>query len=307
MEGSSEIVKMPHCGGGQRCRPLAILLRKAFVVSVVLVPLAFSQSFDFLVIKNTNHLVIYDSFQQSLASSQGPAIRPFAPMKILAVRDLLGDGLTRCMKVDVDGEVFYLVRDDSGKLAGWKDLGYVTTFQGRKYIGDTISVLASNRITLQKTEKDEGIMLAAGDRCIRYFDQGGSVYVKKLGIQPAYGWISLMRFDRGRLWQMVRPVPVQMDLSQMLRDRVIGRIKEINEMFMEVYGLLGKETGKKFPVPQWSVDSSTAVLSCVLMPATAVRFYPRTLTELSAALQAYVVGTGYDVHAVENRIEIRKR
>ncbi len=80
----------------------------------------------------------------------------------------------------------------------------------------------------------------------------------------------------------------------------------MNGTFARVYEVLGKETGKNIAPPQWSVDSTGLVLGCTLRPAAAARFYSKTIDELAAELEAYVVGTGYRVSAVENRIEVGK-
>jgi len=227
-------------------------------------------------------------------------------MNILAQRDLLSDGLTPCMKVEVDGDVFFLLRDESGRLAGWKDLGYVRTFQHKEHVGDTVEVIQPNRIELESPERNGTIRLLKADRLIRYFEDGGAWYVRRLGARPSYGWAVLPTNGQGTTWKIVRSAAVPIVLSQMLRGRIVARINAINETFVQVYRVLGKETGKSIPVPRWSVDSGGTVLSCVLQPATAVRFYPKTIDELAAELQAYVVGTGYTVSTADNRIEFRR-
>ncbi len=300
-------MKRQRCRGRGFGRPLAPSPWLVLVSFFTLTRISFSQTSDFLIVQNTQRLVVYDAFQQFLGSGQNTPIRPYAPLKILARKDVLGDGVTPCMKIEADGEVFYLLRDETGKLSGWRDLGIVKTFFQRKAFGDTISVLASGRIALEKPAKGGRALLPAGVRCVRYFDDGGATYIVRLGPQPAFGWAVLPLRDRGKSWQIVRPEKQDIALSPMVRDRVISRIQQVNQTYAQVYGLLVSETGKRFAVPRWSVDSSGAMLTCVLTPAAAARFYPESITQLITSIQAYVVGTGYVVTSADNRIQIGQR
>jgi hypothetical protein len=307
MEGSTEAVKKQNCGGGCSYHPLAILLWNAFTICLAISPCAFAQTFDVLIVEKPDHLVIYDSFQQSLSSLNESVLQPFAPFKVLKQRDVLSDGLTACEKVEVDGEVFYLLRDESGQLAGRKALGTVRNLQNAKLLNDTIEVLGPRSIVLQHPVKSGRRFLSNGDRCLRYFNAAGVVYARLLGAKPEYGWLRLPATEKGRSWQKVRAQPMRLDLSPMIRDRVNGRIKDVNGAFSQVYSLLNKETGKRYPVPQWEVESTNTSLICVLRPAAAAGFYKQSIQTLSATLQTYLLGTGYDVREHGNRIEIRRR
>jgi len=278
-----------------------------YLVPWLSLPSAYSQTSDFLVVQNTGRLVIYDAFQQSVSGINKVVIPPFAPIKILSRRDMLGDGLTPCTKVEVDGEIYYLLREEGGNLAGGGGLGTVRTFQGREFIGDTIQVIGANRLVLRNSSGVGSHLLAAGERLVRYFDFEGVTYVKRIAANPSYGWVAVAKHGAGVSWKIFRPGPQQSGLSQMVRGRVISRIAQINATFARVYAVLGKETGRALPPPRWSVDSSGNDLICVLRPATAVRFYPRTVDGLASELQAYVVGSGYRVSAVDNRVEIVRR
>ena len=160
MERSSKAVRRHRGGSGDCRRSLEALLRKVFIVSLISFPVSFAQTTNFLIVQQPDHLVVYDSFQQSITSLQQSAIRPFTPMKILVQRTTLGDGLTPCMKVDIDGEEFYLLRDESGKLAGWKTLGEVKTFSNKKLLGDTIAILASRRTANLRASAMSGVLVS---------------------------------------------------------------------------------------------------------------------------------------------------
>lgn len=307
MEGSCKEVKNPNCWGGRWCRPLAILCRNALAVSFLLFSNLISQTFDVLIVEKPEYLSVYDSFQRSLTSRRASALRPFVPIKILKTHDLLGDGLTPCMKVNIEGDDYYILRSDNGNLSGWRDLGEVKTFKQRKFIDDTIAVTISGRLQFQPVIGNAPLTLKNGDHCVRYFDNDGAVYVKKLELHPSFGWIKLSEAQEGTLWKTVRSMPAATILSQPTRDRLKEKIEKMNHTFSEVFSLLSKETGKRLAVPQWHIDSSATTMTCILLPAASAGPYRQSIDALTATLQAYLLGTEYDAMPEHNRIEIKRR
>ncbi len=307
MEGSTKAVKNRNCGGGRYRHPLTILLRNACILSFVIFPRAISQTFEALTVENPEHLVVYDSFQQSLSSLQRTPLQPFAPIKFLKQRDVLGDGFTPCAKVEVDGEVFYFLRDESGQLAGWKSLGTTRIFHNLKFLNDTVEVLGPRVIQIQDPNNASRRFLSIGERCLRYFNADGRTYIRRLGSRPSYGWTQLSGTDKGRFWQVVRASRSNIDLSPMMRDRVNAKINEVNLAYAQVYSQLAKETGKHFPVPQWEVHTEKATILLVLQPSVAAGHYKKTIQSLASTLQTYLLGTEYSVVEQGNQIEIKKQ
>ena len=306
MEGSTKAVKKRQCGGGRPCRPLATLLLCALLIFPATSYRAFSQTVDVLIVQKPDQLVVYDSFQQSLASPQQNVLQSFVPMRILKYRDLLGDGITPCVKVDVEGEVFYLLRHENGHLAGRNDLGVVKLFRRVRPMNDTVEVLASHSIQMENPVQGSRRFLSVGDYCLRCFFDAGAYYVRTLGSHPEYGWLRLSPVEKGKSWQIARPEQARVDLPPMIRDRIAGRIKDANLAYTEVYSLLTAETGKLFPAPQWEIESTRSSLICTLRPAAAASLYPQAILALSATLRTYVLGTGFDVTMQGNTIEIKR-
>lgn len=307
MEGSFKAVKNRNCGGVGFGRSLAILLRNAFVISLSVTPSVFSQTFDVLIVESPEHLVVYDAFQQSLPALQEHALQPFVPMKILKDRDVLSDGLTSCTKVQVDAEAYYLLLNDRGRLAGSKDMGTVRIFRNVKFVDDTIAVLESRRIVFQNPFNSRRQYLTAGERCICYFEVAGVYYAKRMESESGFGWLRLPDTENRKSWRIVHAQSASVDLSPMIRNRLVQRIDDVNLGFTELYALLNNETGRKLPVPQWRMESTNASLVFVLRPSAAARFYKQSIASLMATLQTYLVGTGYDVLERGNVIQIVKR
>jgi len=307
MEGSIKAVKKKFCGGG-RCRPpLASFLWIPFIISLAVSPVAQSQTSDFLIVERPDHLVVYDAFQQSVKSRSEDVFRPFTPFKILRLHDVLSDGLTRCSKVEVEGTVFYLLRNERGQLVDAKELGMVRQVQRAGTIDDTIEVLSSSGVAWESPDERSSMVLRAGDRCVRLFEFAGADYARRLDGRGDYGLLRLSKDEKGSAWRTIQEEPSRVTLSPMIRDRVIGRIREANLTYVDVYALLSDETRKRFPVPQWDITSTATSLTCVLRPKSAVAFYPQSIKALSSTLRTYLLGTGYDVFEQGDEIEIRRR
>ena len=307
MEGSHNEVKNRSCGGVQKRRPLAILLRNAFIVSLSLVSLSFAQTFDVMIIERPGNLIAYDAFQQSVNPKQESALQPFAPIRILKNRDVLSDGITRCSKVEVGGELFYLLLNERGTVAESGDLGTVRIFRHVKAFRDTIEVLGSGHVVFQKPVTSSRRYCAAGERLECYFEVTGVVYARRMDSGSDFGWIRLPREEEGRWWSVVHAQPQHVDLSPMIRDRLLERIDDVNLAYTEIYALLTHQARKKLPVPQWQVETTGNAIVCVLKPSAAAPFYRRSIKSLAATLQAYLVGTGFDVIQEEDAIRIVKR
>jgi hypothetical protein len=292
------------CRGGPRRRPSVILLLAASVT--VACSQAVSQIAHFIIVENSKHLIAYDSFQRSLTAAQRDAFLPFMPMKILESHVLLGDGMTRCTKVEADGNILYVLEDEHGELAGRKNLGPVRSYAGIAFLQDTISILASDKMPFQGAAGNRSY-LSAGDRCIRYFNDGGSWYVKRLGRDPAYGWIRNVEAGRGAWWEVVRPEAVHSELSSSLLERIEERIRGANRTLARVYAVLNSQTGKRLIPPRWSLDRRGESLRFELLPDSAITEYPKSVEALTASLQTYVLGTGLEVAGAGGEIVIRPR
>ncbi len=306
MEGiAQEVKRHSYRSGAGRSWPLdryPIFLAFLFLPSALL-----SQSYDVMIVEKTNHLVAYDSFQQSLDSESRIPLRSFAQMKILNARDRLSDGFTTCMKVDVDGEEFYLLTDNVGRLSGRGSLGFVRSFQKRVFDIDTVEILAAGRLTLRDPGERTQHRLSAGDRCIRYFSDAGRVYVKRVGNAESYGWASFPSEQERKWWKVVHPRLAQNILSPNVVSRIAARIREANNALLQIYFQLGKESGNRSQPPRWYVRSNATSLQCVLQPPAAAVSYNHSIKALAATFETYLLGTGYSVHAAGNRIEVTGR
>ena len=299
-------MKRRYCRGGIWRRPLAFLIWTILLTAIFITPVI-SQTFDVVIIEKSRYLTAYDAFQQSLASSQLAMFQPFIPMKILNTHDVLSDGLTSCIKIDVDGNIYFLLNDDSGKLVGWDKLGMVKVYKRKTFLQDTISILVSRKIIFQSSADGSRNSLTAGDHCIRYFENDGSLYLKRIGKDPAFGWIRTSSTGEGSLWKVVHMTAAQSEISLALHERIYGRVQQVNQTLAQLYAMLNRESGKRLTAPQWYSDPNAESPSFILIPDSAISIYPKSVDLLKTSLQTYLLGTSYNVLVSGNRIDIKPR
>ncbi len=305
MEGSTKALNSPDRRGGFTHRPCVFLLAHLSFLILAVTSCSFSQSNTVWIVEKPEHLVVYDAYQQSLGSNQTSAIRPFEPIKVLKARDVLGDRMTPCSKVEVGDQIYYLLLNERGHLAGSSLLGAVKVFRNVRFIDDTIEVLRPGSITYREPVRANQHAIKAGDFCVRYFSYDGSVYAKVIGSTEQYGWLHLLAGERGRSWRLAEVQQSAQGLSPMIRDRVLKRINQANLAFLDVYAILNQRTNRRTNPPRWFVQSSGPSLVCTLLPDTVAQRYSQSIQALSATLQTYILGTGYGVVTQGNRILIR--
>ena len=288
-------------------RRLSVILFFTALSAVLLFTPAVSQTYDIILIEKPRNLTVYDAFQQSTTSSQLSDFLPFVPIKILKARDILGDGFTRCMKVEIGGKIYFLLIGEEGRLAGWNKAGEIKTFKDKECLDDTITVLVSQKIPFRNYVNGRQSYLSAGDRCVRYFRHDGSIYVQLIGKNQKFGWIKTGGDEEGKIWKIVQKAALQPELSAALRERITGRIQQVNRTLTQIYSMLNTETRKGIAVPQWQKDPRSEIMGFVFMPEKAVEVYPQSVEILKSSLQTYLLGTNYNVVISGNRMEIKQR
>ena len=306
MERSSKEVNHDHLRdslAGSRMALVCSLLSLLFAVPSSVV----AQTFDVLIVEKPQLLTVYDSFEKSFSFTGKRIFEPFVPLRILQVRNLMSDGITACMKVELEGRTLFLLYDENDKLAGLAHLGEAKTFRNKVFHGDTVEILLSAQLIFREPDKKRANRLEAGDLCVRYFDEDGTVYVKKLGVHATYGWTSLPPRQEGKWWRVVRSRRTQNGLSAVIVERLTQRVKEANEALSQIYSQLASETRKKLPAPQWSVKAKAESITFMLQPPSSAHSYRTSIAALTETLQTYLLGSGFDASAVENRIEVKRR
>jgi len=263
---------------------------------------------EFLIVEHPDRLLILNRYQQALVPQDAAAIQPFAPMRILKLRDLLGDGFTPCARVEIDGAEFFLIRERDGSLVGEARAGFIRSHSGELLPRDTVHVLEGSTLQIAPPDGERGRSLGSGERMIRLFSSGTRTYVKSPGHSPAYGWVTLLPGMEEKQWGMTGPAAsVASLIPPTIRDSVQAVLARTNSLLANLFGFFNTRRGQDRLTPQWRLDVAQSSLVCTLLNGSPERDFPESTGYLVKDLQNFVLGTDFGVFRSPGTIEIRPK
>ncbi len=277
---------------------------------VALVPGASASAFprgdEFLIVERPARLLVLNGYQQGLAPQD--SLNPFVPMRILKDRDMLGDGFTPCMSVEIYGRPYYLVRGKDGLLAGVGQAGKVERVTGRLLESDTIRVLRGGALRLVSPGGRGVRQLGGGELLVRLFLSGGETYVRSSGKAPSFGWVTLSASSEGRLWGPIRPPLTEGSVkAARVRDSVQAILSRMNGVLSSLFRFFNLQERKNRLAPQWQLHESGDSLLCTLVGGSPENEYPQSTLYLSKDLEIALLGTDLEVVQIPGGIEIRPK
>jgi hypothetical protein len=262
---------------------------------------------DFLIIGQARTLIIFNQYQQRATAQEIAELLPFTPFKILKANDVLGDGFTPCMKVEANGKVFYIEKDENGTLHGADQTGFQKMFRDATEPGDTIEIRRSNRLSLSDAQQTRTSALEQGSRVVRIFSHEGLTYVKLLGTAECYGWVNLSGTAKGRDWDIARLLGVSVaDQLHRILPQVQLKVREINVKISRLFTHFNAKASQHQQPPQWQVQQSGATIICVLATNLPFDKFAETTRALSKSFDGILLGTDFRVVSKPGRIVLRR-
>lgn len=301
MEGA-EVVRTPGILAGVLSVCLCGTLSPEIRASVLL------RDDQFLIVERPHRLVVLNGYQQSLTAQDSLALQAFVPMRILKDRDLLGDGFTPCMSVEIYGRPYYLVRGKDGFLAGERQAGRVERVSGGHLEGDTIRVLRGGALRLTAPDGRGGRRPGGGELLVRLFRSQGKTYVRYAGEPPGFGWVTLSAGSEGRLWERTgRAAKVELALWGRARDSVEAVLARTNGILANLFRFFNQRAGENRPAPQWQLRESGGSLLCTLIGGSPESEYPQSTLYMAKDLEIALAGTEFEVIRFSGGMEIRPK
>ncbi len=280
-----------------------------FAVLIFFLPIAFESTTsatraDYLIIEHPQQLVIYNQYQQRVSSSEKSALLPNVPFRILNSNDVLGDGFTRCMKVELGGRNFFLEKDENGTLLGSEGAGARQLYNAAGVLEDTIEILRSDRLVLSDMHLSRTADVEVGDRILRVFRLDGKVYGKLLGANERYGWINLGD-AASRDWRVARELGLSVsDQLQKILPQIEVRLKEVNEKLSRLYEHFNNKSPQRRQPPQWELLRAGNSISCILLPEGSGEQFAESSQLLGKNFEGLLLGTDLRIAVSPGRLVI---
>jgi len=263
---------------------------------------------EYLICERPAQLVVLNRYQQNLTSDERTILQPFVPMKVLSSQDMLGDGFTPCTRVELSGAVFFLVRENSNRLAGADRAGAMRTHKGVSHPRDTVLVLKAGEVQFSAASGAKHEALAAGEKIVRFFTQGTRTYVRRSSGTNSYGWVTLSPGTEDRLWTLSRVAPTAGSAVPVrIIDSVQASLTRTNTLLSSLYTYFNQRTSKHRAIPRWQMEPEGTVLRCTLLGASPERDFPQSTRYLVRELENHVLGSNLEVSPYPEGIEIRPK
>ena len=305
MEGAARKVN------GQTMRHLLVQAWRKFSWTIgVLVLLGGVQPLeaaDFLIVEKVEGLSLYNKYQQEASRTERQLFVPFVPMKILKQNDMLGDGFTPCMQVEVDAQIFYLLKNDNGGLSRLGARGYEKTFNNAAALLDTVQLL-SNKSILLSPINSQARHLSSHEQVVRVFRYQNLIYCRTLNAPSVFGWVDFNGMKEGREWVGVKHrVSTETSISSLVSQKIQQRVEEVNRVLTRLFRFFNAQTSQQKPTPAWIIESSNTALTCTLGGADDNKQFQESTFYLVNEIENITLGSAFQVTHSPGRIEIRPK
>lgn len=287
------------------------LIRRAAGVFLVLVlgivpgRTASAEEAEFFVAEHPAKFVIYNRYQQVLSVEDRGALVPFEPIRVVDAFDVLGDGITPCMKVEIRGDVYYLLLEAEGRLAGELHAGVITFYHRVRPLADTILVMRSGSLRFEPAGSTAATFLPAGEHLIQIFRYASRTFVYRRAPPRVYGWVSLKSSDENRLWMIAKEVTVARSaITGRIKDSVASRVARVNSILEGLFNYFNRTTPHPRPIPRWTAELSDSAITCTIDAVGSPDVYGESTRSFARDLENVVLGSGLGVFSSPGKIVI---
>ena len=261
---------------------------------------------SFIVVEKVERLSVYNKYQQEASETERQTISPFAPMRILRANDLFGDGFTRCMQVEVETNIFYLLQDGTGNLKSSGSLGFTRTFRNAVPLFDTIEVLKDNSLQFFPNAAANPEQVRSHQKFVRFFRQQNMSYCLNLN-STGYGWMDFTGREEGKGWKFYKGTsPSGPSIPPGLLQKIQARTNEVNEVLTQLFEYFNNQTHQQKKPPRWNVESSTEAITCTLVGSLPPEDFEQSTLYLFRDIENMTLGANLQVSHFPGKIEIRK-
>ncbi|MCB0280823.1 MAG: hypothetical protein KDD94_15060, partial [Calditrichaeota bacterium] len=117
------------------------------ILSLLISISLFSQEkVDYVIIQNPQNLLIYNKYQQVIEKNEQVRFRDYSPFKILERNMQFNDQINYGMKVEYEGEQYYIGKNEKGHLLNLKDAGKIDVIENAEEIDRQIELLSNQSL-----------------------------------------------------------------------------------------------------------------------------------------------------------------
>ncbi len=273
----------------QRRRP-ALLIAGLLLFSGVALPA--EERRTVLLVEHPDRFVLFNKYQQRLTTNEYQSLPAILPMVVIRESDRLGDGLTPCAAVEIDGTMFYLQKDQSGAFIRRGGGGSITFMRGALVLGDTVALIQGRALHMKAAGDGRDVTLASGSRAARLFEVDGRTFVRLLRSGTHAGWLVLPPAARSVEWKPVESSQVQNESAERVEHKLSPVVADANRALHSVYRQLAAEAGENRTPPSFRLLEDDGEIRCAIEPVSLSNAFAGSLRELLPEFERALLGTG---------------
>jgi hypothetical protein len=263
---------------------------------------------EYLIVEHTDQLLIYNKYQQRITRQGEKAFVPFVPLRVLESNGVLNDNYTQCMKVELDGSIFFLIKNNETSLMGEGKFGFNHVYKNVVVLQDTVQLMTTSGAVLISSDRKQRFVLQHGEKLIRYFQDGDLTYIRLLFTPVRFGWARLDGIVRTIvLSENEQDHTTTSGIPDKTLSRVEAKFKEVNQLLTTLFKYFNKQSNEKILAPQWHSVESERSVAYVLEPHMYSSSFPETDRYITRDLDNILLGTIYTMSYTPGKIEIQQK
>ncbi len=216
---------------------------------------------DYILIEHPDKLLLLNKYQQEISQHELNSFKPFTPFLIIEKHTFFADGIRSYLKVALEGEEFYMLTNNDGKIRNAEFVGINKKFTRRKVAGDTIKVIAEKKVRVRMPGTQSYSYLYPGDKVVRIFRDVSEYYGYNLA-GDYYCWVKMSPPGKYSGWEKYVETFEKYRMPRVeLESKLIDKIEQYNELMKNLEAHFNTRFSKDKSFPKWNIEISYDTIS----------------------------------------------
>lgn len=212
---------------------------------------------DFLVIFDPVSCALFNQYEQPMSAGEKESLPANAPFEIINDRELMGDQVTKAMRLSLFSTTYYLILDGRGNPSG---LGpaVASRYNGCTRHYDTVTVaISSVKFYSRFPPGGKSVVVKKDETLVRVFSISGATLFLRLTTPGFFGWSNapLSSFRAPDRKTSSQPEDDFADTHK----RIMKRLTDANQRYDTLFSFFNTVTGQGKSTPFWQYSRNEAL------------------------------------------------
>gem|GEM_PF-1662961 len=212
---------------------------------------------DILVIFDPASCVLFNQYEQPMSAEERESLPVNAPFEIINDRELMGDQVTKAMRLSLFSTTYYLMLDSRGKPSGLGPAA-ASRYNGCTRHYDTVTVaIPSVKLYSRFPPGGKSVVVKKDENLVRIFSMRNATFFKRLTTPGFFGW-SNVAGSSFRAPDRKASSRSEDDFAD-IHKRIMKRLIDANQRYDTLFSFFNTATGQGKSIPVWQYSRNGAV------------------------------------------------